>query len=606
MPFNPAQFVFQPRPLQSFDIGAGFRDLAETRMNNRRLAENKRQAEASIAEQQAARGDLNTRFSAELASTQTDAQRQEVMKRYQEAVGLVDKARGAVAAGDWNGADAMSGRITELGGTVDKQTGAEGRPVYSFKAPQQPGRVRPDYQGTRSEIFGGGGGPTMGQPFSMPSPSGPPPGMFSEQNPFDSLPGASAEAANPPGMRLQAPEAPSMAAPPAAAPPPAGAPPSPAGAASPPQSAPAPDGSDPQTQAMLGQIGEQLDGSAAGAPGAQPPGAPAPPVTEKNPFDPFKLDTNQLIKQNELRLNPYFEGAKGAIPLRFQDRVQSLNQGASALGLPPEETLKLWQPTLNTAAGLMKGEMSAEAAASRTALSGENAELGRNIRLENRTFSRADKIASNTGLKTAIEKLQVANGADAYLNAAVRGNGQAATQLTAQLFRMNQSGVMTDKDFEHASHGAVTIWQAIKDGTIQTLFKNGLTHDQYDSIKEVLDLSRKNHIQSISNAQNQLWTQVVRAGSEEERKSAEDAIMQLIPQEYWSPEIKEAFGVEVPQKSGNVDQSGNYATNPRPRAAPATPASKVSASKSGRVSKSKPVEKMTDGEVSKELEELMK
>lgn len=577
MPFNPAQFAYQPRPLQQYDFGSGFRDIIEARQGRERADA----AKAQLAEQTAGRQDLNTRFSAEQAGAQSIDARTEAMKKYQQAVKLADDARKAGNTGDWNTAEALGPRLLEMGGEYTKEMGSNGYPVYHFKAPGEPTLPQPDYQGTKQAIFGGGG--QQPQPFEMKSPFGPGGSMFTERNPFDSLPGQSSQSL--PNTPPPQPGDPAyIAAPPPDA---AGQPPGAAGDGpqrpmdtAPTQPPPAP----PQAQ-------------------AGPPPGPAQDNQQlpPNPFDPFKIDTAQVGAQNQLRMQPFFEGAEGSIPGRFRDRLQNLNAGAQALNLPPDDTLKLWQPAYATAAGLMKSELGAEAASARTALGAENAELGRNIRLENRTFSRADKIAQNTGLKDAISKLQVAEGADKYAEAALHGDGQAATQLTAQLFRMNQSGVMTDKDFEHASQGAVTVWQAIKNGTINHLFKNGISLDQYRDIKEVLGIARSNHVKSVMDAQRQLWTQVVRAGSDEERKSAEDAIMQLIPQPYWTPEVQEAFGMEVPQKSGNVDQAGNYAAGGRGGGS-----SKASASASVKTKRliDGDVSKLKDEDIGKALDEV--
>lgn len=221
MPFDPSKYVFQPRPLQAFDLGAGYRDLAETRMKNRQLAENERQARASLGEQQAQRQDTNSLNSATFAKDRVNNEYDAANKRFGDLSKLVEQARAAGNANDTATVEALGPSILEMGGTYRKETGPDGSVNYVLEAGSAPSRGQPDVQGARSSIFGGGGPARQSAPFSMPGLGKPPTSspLLTEQNPFDSLPGASAAAVAPP------PEAPPMAAPaaPPAAPPPGSA-----------------------------------------------------------------------------------------------------------------------------------------------------------------------------------------------------------------------------------------------------------------------------------------------------------------------------------------------------------------------------------------------
>src|SRR5690606_18693590 len=132
-------------------MGAGFRALAEARFERKR----RQQADAQLGEQKAVRADTNTRFSAGLAAEMGQNEHAESRKKYDQVVSLVNAARKAVAEGLWNTADAIAGRIKELGGKVDKQIGPGGLPKYRFEAPPEPARAPVDFAGTRSQIFGG-------------------------------------------------------------------------------------------------------------------------------------------------------------------------------------------------------------------------------------------------------------------------------------------------------------------------------------------------------------------------------------------------------------------------------------------------------------------
>lgn len=590
MPVDFDKFVFRPRPLQQFDFGQGSRDVIEARFGRERIDNQKQQAEAQQAEQTAGRQDMNTRFSATIASDRNAAGHEAQMKRNQQAVTLVEQARKAANTGDWNTADALGPRILEMGGRYTKRAGPGGRPVYEFQAPGAPEQGGVDYAGTREQIFGGGGTDPgavgAGSPFQMRSNVGPG-GPGAGGNPFERLPGASAAALPPQAPQAPAPAQASPQPPPAAAPPGPGIPGEAAGAAAPPPAGAGPDGPDLQAPPNL-----QLQD----------------PTQARNPFaNPYEVDTSQVQNQNALRLQPYLDGAKGGVPgIGWQNRIESLNQGAASLNLPPEETLKLWQPTFNTLTGLMKNENSSNAARASLSLRGQGMDFTQNQRLRDFAARKVANVTKQFDTANNYKRFEQINSVTQLLDEGAQGNGQADVLAISTLRNLYQDGIMTDKDFQQVQGGIRTIWEKIKDGTIETFIANGVNPTTRANLRSVVRIANARSRSALDRAQTQMLTRVTnnRTISEEERQEIVAATAEMIPEQLWSNELRKLMGEPVEQRTGPLDQSGNYRVGPGNGGA--------STGKSGSVSKSsrgpsdKPVEQMTDGEVSKELEEMMK
>ncbi len=566
-----SKYVFKNRPVQDFDLGRGFRDVIEARFGR----ENQDRANRQLEEQTAARGDMNTRFAATLASDQNTAVNEQRLKRNQVGVSLVEQARKAVNTGDWNTADALMPRILELGGKVSKRTKPNGDPVYEFHAPGEPETSSPDYQGTRSQIFGGQPAPAVGSaehagaPFQMRSNVGPGAQPTAGQNPFDRLPGSS------------------QAATPAAA-----APPASAAAATPPMPGTTPDAAvAPPAPAAA----PPLEG---GPDAAAPPVQPETPLqltnpAERNPFNPYEIDTSRVRAQNQLRLQPYLDATARAFPQRYQSRVGELNSGASALNLPPEETLKLWQPTLNTVVSQMKAEQMATVSGERLALSQENAAHTRNRLLEDRTTRNTLAIANSEELKVAKRRVREADNA---LSLLAMNNSHGDVQAITMLRNMYEGGVMTDEDFTRAKHGLKTIFQQMKAGVTESVISNGMNPDTRREMAELFRKATAKQRGYIQDTMEQMMVEVRGAGSEEERRAALKAIQGHIPRSLWNDEVREAFGEAVPQKTGRVDAAGNVQIE--------GPATKGKVSASASATRSKKGEKTLDDYTEEELNKL--
>lgn len=552
MPFNPAEFVTPWAPLGQYDLGRGFRALAEQRHREKQLTEQAREANMQNREQQDSRRDTNTRFSAQLASHHADTRRDETMKKYQAGVALTDQARKAVAAGDWNTADALAGRITELGGKVGKTIGPNGRPVYTFEAPAEPGREAVDYQRTRSEIFGGPSG-SIGAPFMMRG-SNP-----AEGNPFEMLPGASAAQLPPTRPIADDP------------PPPAAAEPPPPGAASDPTAGGS--GAPPAGVSAVPTVGEQTAAPAPEAAPAQPPSSSTPqleqvpalqldqPNVGRNPFDPFRLDTNELIGQNETRLKPYLEGARQGLPARFQSRFDALNKATAGLALPVEETLQRWQPTATMLTGLMGDEVRSESQRASLGLRSETAENSRNDRLVRNAQGHIERLSKQYDLANNNKRYMSTYEASKLLDDM---SGASDTAAIRAIYKMYTSGVMTDKDFSQTKDGAVVSWiDQMKRGA-DAIFNSRLHPQVRAELRKMIETARGSASDNLRRFQKQAMTTVRsnRTGSAEVKDTYLNTIGEYVPEELWDNDLREAMGVPLEDKSGPMDHSGNYAIPP--------------------------------------------
>jgi len=605
MPFDPSRYIYQPRPLQQYDFGQGFRDIIEARHGRQRIDNQARQHREDLQETQASRRDGNTRFAATHEVTRAESAHEEAMKRHAKADRLVNDARQAVAAGDLNKADALAGAIVEAGGKAVKTMGPHGRPVWRFEAPAAPDRSQPNYQQTRDDIFGGQpNGARLGQPFVARFGEGP------IRNPYDALPGASAAA-----LPQQQPAMGPQGAPSAA---PLDPPPGPAAQDTPPGAAADPSlGSSgtapPGMQLPSPTLPPEGPPGAALPPGTEQPGAEQAPaeqaspdlgpeyeplqLTPPNPFDPFRLDTEQLVAQNRERVMPFLEGAQRGIPSGYQERFTHLNNAVANIGYSPEESLKLWQPTFNTLAGLIGDEKRAEISRASLGLRSESLDNSRNDRLMRNAQTRVDIIGRDYDLKENAKRWMGVDAARALLE---KKTPAADTQAISMIRNLVQSGVMTDKDFENVKNGAIlTIWSKIKRGVQENLITNALNPDARRELMGVIALAKQESERNLRLAQEQMLSTVTadRNASEEEREFYINTIAQKIPRSLWDPYVAEAMGVPLPQKSGPMDQSGNFPVGPARTTQDTTNSTRVRAQASRRTSSGKKLEDMSESEI---------
>lgn len=523
-----SRYVTPGTPLGSYDYGRGFRALAQQQLQEKTLAENARQADQreygqqkrhddSMSFNRESLGSQNDRFSLELEDTKEQRGQAADAKRAQMVSSGVQAFREKVAKTDFSGADSMIGTLTEMGvnvqRTVDPKTG---QPNYRVKAPafgERPGiqtaasirsQIGNEDTGAGQQPIGEISGTTELPPVEpIREISG-----STEIYPNDSADSNSANQF----IERNNPFAPSALK----------------------NATPVETSSDPSQK---------------------------PTEPKNNPFDPYALNTSEMMEQNRRRSDPMLSGIVGATPGRFQGRMKNLMTGVREMGLPLQGTMETLQKPMDTMAGLMKGEMSAEAARARMTMSQSNQGFNRNIRLEDRMWRRLDGIGKSFDLPNIKQRIERTSQLTNLLD---QHNPSADGLLISELRGMFESGVMTDKDFKNAKAGIKPVLQQIMDFGNESIMGTGLNPDSRAGIKAFLRQKGIEDNRAIQNAQNQLMTQVQRAGSEEELKTAYDYIAGNIPQNLWADEIKEAYGIPVDKKTGSVDRSGNYSTNNNP------------------------------------------
>jgi hypothetical protein len=522
-----SKYAARANPGETYDYGAGMRALAQQRLNEAKLAEDQRQANMNEAGVQSRHTDsmnynresldsTNDRFAVGLADEErTEKYKAKIAKKKQFDDAL-SKFNSSVVATDFNSADAMLGPLQTMGARVDRQVNEKGMPVYRVEPPSfDDGMDDIDASGIRSQIGSGNSQAVQqSQPVSQQQPRS---SLFSEKNPFDSIPGASAAMANPGpvGDSFQAP-------------------------------------AQPQANDIFTPPGQQQE---------VPQEQPVQPRI-KNPFDPYQLDSSAMLAQNQKRLKPFMEGMVNAVPGRFQGRMGEFYKGVNDLGLPLEKTLELTQKPLDTQAGLMKSELGAENARARINVSMGGQEANRNIRLEDRMWRRMDGIGKSfdlTGRKLKLDKV------NETINHLSKNNPSADGLMISTIRNMFEAGVMTDRDYQNTKEGVKPILQQIKDGVDEKIIGTGLNPDSRAGLTQFLRDITRDDTAAVQKAQAQLLTQAQRAGSEEELKTVYDYISANVPQALWSDEVKQEFGLPVERKTGSMDKEGNYATNKAPK-----------------------------------------
>lgn len=525
---NFGSFVNQGPGLGRYDFGAGFRDLAAQNMqqkemdnqmtrHNQNLDFNKQQHSENLGFNKEQERNVNTRYAVSRDDKITDQKRSEQEEKTKLTRGKLEQARALAANREFEKVDALMGSLAELGVEVNKTAAKDGSPVYRFKYNQD--SEKSDYMDFDTVI-----GKLQGQnqPSSTPQPT------------------PEATPVVPSEVKLEEDVQES----------------------SPLNKALEENAWNPLRQ-MVGRFLPTENAEQSQTQSGQP----------SQSFDPYELDSAAIKAQVEQRLNPVLRGIAGGIPQRFRQLGANYLASVGNLSGSPDEILKKAQDPLDTLAGLWKSQESAEAARIRASNSNENQDANRNIRLEDRMWRRVDQIGKSFDLpkiKQRVENFQQLERMFAQKNPSADG------LLISQLRSGFETGVMTDRDFENSKEGIKTIWQQIKDGVDEKLITSGLNPDSRAGIRQFMKSKVVEDRKAINSAQHQLMTQIERAGSEEEAKTAIDYIAGNIPEELWDPKIKEYYGIPVEKKSGPMDKEGNYKSGSPPNNSKSSSSSSVS------------------------------
>ncbi len=574
MAINFGQFVFQPRPLQQWNIGEGLGDIIQGNRERARLSQDESQYSRT-------RNDTQSTNAANYARDTSKADYDARKGRYDKQAKAIADARAAAQSGHYDVADALIPTIKELGGQAEMRGDQ-----YFFKEGDAPTIGAPDVGGARRQIYQGAPpGVGANQPFQVPGF-----GAGGQRNPFapPALPGASAAAlpqppqAAPPG----APPPPAAGPPPGAAPPPAApelppppgaavdgprtpppgsvwqppeapidygasSPAAPEGAALTPDAATAP-GAPLEIEGDLARLEAATTGDGPAEEGATGATAEEPP-TGPNPFappgldDPYVIDPSKVRERNRQRLEPFLGGVANAAGSRFKGRIEDINKYVNELGLPPDEAIKLTEKLYGEIFGLARGELAMEGQAGRAATTARHQESVQYDKDRDRGLRIAKERLGLYDLKGTRKKLEVSRGVEDLLKSAHR-NGATANALIRQVYNMYASGVMTDNDYTDTKEGVSNLYQRVKNRTLQELNPHGggLPPDVIDDMKELVEVALRGHRRVAAETSDSLYRAYKANRNEAEREALRESFSAFDP-EFLPPEFN-------PQANGGVPE----------------------------------------------------
>lgn len=559
MPFDPSQFVFQPRPLQQYDFGQGFRDVIEARRGKQNT---------DLLRQQA--NDTNTRFAATFAKDQGAAEYDKANAKVLEGNKLAEAIRSALQGNELSRAHALAPGLVEAGGRFeqDAKTGE-----YFVEAPKAPTRAPLDFQGMRNQIFGGGG-PSVGQPFQTPGF-----GAGGERNPFDSpaTPGASAAAA---GSLPGAPASPSAAPP------------------------------------YPGRVGMQ-------PPEGVEPQLTGPNPMNPPTFSPYRINMTDVVARNQAQLRPIVEGIQNAAPpsgINIEELNRGVLESGQS---PDAAFKNVYDPALKSLISLENGRNAALAAQGRLDQSRTNADTAREDKLRKEAQTNSYRIIQNDDLKKIKTKLNAAKDAASFADAAVHNPNAANTLVTKlytmnedglitnQDFTRTSHGMQSI--VEAIKNGTLNAL---------LLSPTGINPSMRDNIKAVIKQATQNQQRVMKSAADKMYQMYKSAPTEGERRVYEDGFRLFFDPEFYPPEIAEPWEMGVPgeEPTGQELAPDNVGRAPLPKTldgrpkvspngVPLEPGTRqrraVAATKPAAAAKpaTKPVEEMTEAELDEKTEE---
>lgn len=561
-----SQFVFQPTPLRSWNYGEAFKNVIEGNRERARLAQDESQYART-------RSDTQNTNAADFASKNATAAYDTAKTKYDEQLRAINKGRMAAQSGHADTARALVPMVRALGGEARQNPDGS----FFFKEGSAPQRGMPDVGAARRQMYQGAPpGTQANQPFQVPGfgPNG-------QRNPFapQALPGAPAAALQGQQQAPAPPNVPDAGPPPGAAkddPPPgiarsiapAGAVWLPPGMDPGPQPEPAPPeqtSAEADLAALNAVESEPEPGDAAAAP--QP--APQAATPDRNPLAPpaiddiYTIDPSMVRRENAKRLDPVLKGLTAATPDRFTELLGQFTSQLSELGYSPDETLKLMQPYYEQLMAAYRGEVAAEGQAGRLALSARHQESVQEDKYRQIGIRRAKDLVSLDNLKETKRRIEATRDIDSYLDSAHR-NANTADALIRKIYDMQAKGVMTDKDYEQTKGEQLkTVWQAIKDRTIEKLFNpngGGLAPDVVSNIRELVHIAMENNARAAGSARDSLFRAWRTTQNEAERRGIADTLTASLPEEYWPEELSHAGQSENvptydPSRTGQFDST---------------------------------------------------
>lgn len=573
MPINFGQFGYRPStPLGIGGMGEGLDSIIRANQEEARL----KQQESQYAR---TRSDTQNTSAAEFGKGRVNDAYTSQKGRYDQQAKAIADARAAAQGGRYYIADSLVPTILSLGGEARQNPDG----TYFFKEGAAPTRGEVDVGAARRQLYmGAPPGTGANQPFEVPGF-----GAGGGRNPFEpqALSGSSA-AALPPSPAAQSmnqgpPPAGALPTqnagppPPAAAPDAAGPPPGAARSVAPPGAAWLPPGMDPGPQpvapeptsaeadlAALEAVESESEPSAmstssqamdlesqpstVASPQAQQSGSPQ--LTGlSNPFqppglDPYTIDPEKVRQRNSKSLQPFLGGVADAAGSRFKGRIEAINKHVESLNLPPADAIKVTEKLYGEIFAQMRSEVTAEGQSGRLAQMGEHQQSIRDDKSRQFAVARINKLTDNDSLKATKQKLTAGREAQRLIPDAHR-NGNSANALIETIYRMKNTGVMTDKDFERSSAGVQSLWGMIQKGALNKLLRGGGGFDPTTvaELKELVDTSMTSHDETMRIAASSLIRGYRSAPNPIEKEEFGRAIVQFLPEEYLPEEFVEPW-----------------------------------------------------------------
>lgn len=523
-----SKYAGQSTPLGQYDYGQGFRALAQQRLQEAQLAENARQANQqesgiqsrhadSMAYNRESLDSTNDRYAVGLADEQRTKEYESKIAAKKQQDSMLKEFNNLVARGDHSRADMLLGPMQSAGFKIDRQVGPDGMPVYRAEPPAFDGSLGSiDSSSIRSQIGDNQQQTIVPEDTPLASQQQESSSLYQEKNPFEPIPGISSAGSVLNDSVQQEPGNATFQPP-----------------------------SQPEANAIFTPPGQASAQSEQPLPGAEP----------QNPFDPFRLDTSNIKKQNQARMDPMMRGLISATPGRYQGNMRAFVSGAREMGMPLEETLDSMQKPMDTVAGLWKGEMGANAAMARANMSQGSQESNRDLRIIGMTRQFLNKVSQDYELPKAKQDFEAINGIRQRLNAR---NPQDDLALLHDIRNLSQKGVATQPDIDAIRQGNRTLWERGWNWTIENLIQKGMNESAREGLLQALDLMQQNRNERLQKGASQIMNSVYTADNGTEQMSGLQFMAAQIPRELWPEEVKQFFdsqgGLGKPKANTHVGQ----------------------------------------------------
>lgn len=477
VPFDISRYVNPANPLPNIDITAAYRQWQAQHLDEARLAENQRQFnetedrnKSQFSQEQDYKNrvsnDINARFGLELGEKTNARQYEHDQQEHGKQETLLASARKAAAEGRWNEVEATLGTLKELGANVGKTSDAEGKPIYHLQGSGTPNATGETFDSAMSRINQNRG---------------------SQRSPFDTNLGTVSQSLRPdvfPNVQQDVQTKP-----------------------------PVQPGVSPTDQ----QTGQQPATTNSSSNGVQ-----------SQAFDPYEINSSQLQRMNDIRMQPLLAGIEGAFPNRFQPQMHSLLGGISAMGGSPEGTLSALQKPMDTAARLMGAELNAEGQMARADMSNSGREDSQSRLLANDGRTAARRVLKEYGISDAVDNSMNMGKIQQMVTSP---DPVAQAQGIKEMIKMVEGSRITDRDFDIAKTGIASDWTQLQQ-RMSLIVRDGLTPDQKSNFSHMINMYQSSNKARIGAGAKKALKYISQFRTDAERYGAYNEMVGIIPEEY--------------------------------------------------------------------------